>query len=470
MTPSLAWFRDDLRVADNPALLAAVADGAAMALYVLDEESVGIRPLGGAAKWWLHHALTDLRTELAALGIPLLLRRGPAAEVVPATASELGVGTLYWNRRYGGPEMAVDRTVKEWASDQGIHAESFQGSLLHEPWTVRTGAGNPYQVFTPFWRTISERDFRAPLGMPDAGHGFRGPLPEGDALESWGLLPSHPDWATGLRETWTPTADAGHLALAAFLDERLGEYSDARDRPDQSGTSRLSPYLRWGQLSPFQVWAALAERRRELSGTQSPAVFASELGWREFCWHQLYHHPDLATKNLRPQFDAFPWRNPEITPGGLSSDWEGDATELLHAWRQGKTGIPLVDAGQRELWHTGFMHNRVRMVAASFLVKNLGLHWSLGERWFWDTLVDADAASNPANWQWVAGSGADAAPFFRIFNPLAQAAKFDPDGRYVSRWVPERHTIEYPVPVVDLAESRRAALAAHASLRENLTK
>lgn len=470
MTPALAWFRDDLRVADNPALLAAVAEGSAVALYVLDEESAGIRPLGGAAKWWLHHALADLRTELAALGIPLLLRRGPAADVVPATVSELGATTLYWNRRYGGPERAVDTTVKEWAAGRGVHAESFQGSLLHEPWTVRTGAGNPYQVFTPFWRTISERDFRTPWGKPDAGQGFHGPLSEGDALESWGLLPSHPDWAAGLRETWSPTAAAGHLALATFLDERLGEYPDARDRPDRTGTSRLSPYLRWGQLSPFQVWAALAERRTELTRTQGPAVFASELGWREFCWHQLYHHPNLATENLRPQFDAFPWRNPENTTEGLSSHWEGDATELLHAWHQGRTGIPLVDAGQRELWHTGFMHNRVRMVAASFLVKNLGLHWSLGERWFWDTLVDADAASNPANWQWVAGSGADAAPFFRIFNPLAQAAKFDPDGRYVSRWVPERNTAEYPEPVVDLAESRRAALAAHASLRERLTK
>ncbi|MHA7303882.1 cryptochrome/photolyase family protein [Arthrobacter sp. TMN-49] len=461
MNVSLVWFRDDLRVADHPALLAAAADGQAVALYVLDEESAGIRPLGGAAKWWLHHALADLQGELAALGIPLLLRRGPGAEVVPAVAAELGAGVLYWNRRYGGPERAVDSAVKEWAGEHSVHAESFQGSLLHEPWTVRTGAGNPYQVFTPFWRTLSDQDFRAPLAMPDGGQGFPGTLPSGDALESWALLPTNPDWAGGLRDTWQPSAAAGAQALAEFLEQRVGDYTDARDRPDQEGTSRLSPYLRWGQLSPFQVWAALADRRS--AGADGAGVFASELGWREFCWHQLYHHPDLATVNLRRQFDAFPWRDPELSQ--TPAPGEDSAVEHLRAWQQGRTGIPLVDAGQRELWRTGFMHNRVRMVAASFLIKNLGLDWRVGERWFWDTLVDADAASNPANWQWVAGSGADASPFFRIFNPLTQAKKFDPAGRYVGRWVPEMLTPDYPEPVVDLAQTRRAALEGYASIK-----
>ena len=448
-----------------------------MALYVLDEESAGIRALGGATKWWLHHALEDLALALEKVGIPLILRRGPGAATVAQLATELGAGALYWNRRYGGPEREVDAALKSWAQEHGVHAESFQASLLHEPWKVRTGAGNPYQVFTPFWRTVSAQDFRAPMGQPESGRGFSGPLPDSDALGSWQLLPTSPDWAGGLRESWVPTAAAGHQLLADFLDQRVRDYSAARDRPDQPGTSRISPYLRWGQLSPFQVWAALAARRiqrswgsdagssgsagspalggSDVAGSPGPAVFASELGWREFCWHQLYHRPNLATINLRPKFDDFPWNNPAQDPGVAAH---------LAAWQRGKTGIPLVDAGQRELWRTGTMHNRVRMVTASFLIKNLGIDWRLGEQWFWDTLVDADAASNPANWQWVAGSGADAAPYFRIFNPLTQAKKFDPTGRYVTKWVPELLTPEYPEPIVDLQESRRAALEGYASL------
>lgn len=456
MNASIVWFRDDLRVADNPALAAATAEGEAMAIYVLDEDSPGIRPLGGAAKWWLHHALTDLRNELDHLGIPLILRRGPGEHAVAGLINELAADTIYWNRRYGGPERDIDAAVKSHALESGVHAESFQASLLHEPWTVTTGAGNPYQVFTPFWRTVSAHDFRAPLEAPTAGRGFTGMLPESDILKCWDLLPVAPDWASGLRENWSPTAAAGQQLLEDFLEEAVGEYAEARDRPDRSGTSRLSPYLRWGQLSPFQVWAALADKRRggELAGAPGPAVFASELGWREFCWHQLFHHPDLATANLRPQFDNFPWR---------SSAQDPQAEEHLSAWQQGRTGIPMVDAGQRELWHTGTMHNRVRMVTASFLIKNLGFDWRLGEQWFWDTLVDADAASNPANWQWVAGSGADAAPYFRIFNPLTQAKKFDPSGEYVNRWAPEVLLPHYPEPIVDLQESRRAALENYAS-------
>ncbi len=463
MIPSLVWFRDDLRVADNPALLAAANAGGAVALYILDGESDGVRPLGGAARWWLHHALEDLRSGLGALGIPLLLRRGCGAAVLAAVAGELGAGAVYWNRRYGGPERAVDAAAKVWAAGQGIHAESFQASLLHEPWTARTGQGNPYQVFTPFWRAVSARNFRAPLDIPGPGRGFDGALPGSDSLDDWSLLPASPDWAGGLRNAWRPTAAGGAEALAGFLRGAVGGYADARDRPDQSGTSRLSPYLRWGQLSPFQAWDALARARRDGIGGAppvagpGPAVFASQLGWREFCWHQLFHHPALATENLRPRFDAYPWRRP---PGGGGSGGDAAATQL-RAWQRGRTGIPLVDAGQRELWHSGFMHNRVRMVTASFLVKNLGVHWRVGEEWFWDTLVDADAASNPANWQWVAGSGADASPFFRIFNPETQAKKFDPDEHYVHRWVPELLTPDYPQPLVDLQETRRAALAAY---------
>ncbi|MFC8303230.1 cryptochrome/photolyase family protein [Specibacter sp. NPDC057265] len=457
MNVSLVWFRDDLRVADHPALTAAAGDGQAVALYVLDEVSAGIRPLGGAAHWWLHHALVDLRQELDALGIPLLLRRGAGLDMVTAVATELGAGSIRWNRRYGGPERTVDAEVKLWAQEHGLHAESHQANLLHEPWKVTTGAGGPYRVFTPFWRTVSAHDFRAPLDAPDPGHGFAGELPHGDGLQDWGLLPHTPDWAQGLRESWTPTAAAGHERLEGFLAERVADYSEARDRPAINGTSGLSPYLRWGQLSPFQIWAALGPRRRELAGSNGPGVFATELGWREFCWHQLFHNPELATTNLRTQFNQFPWRDPANDP---------DAAAQLQAWKQGRTGIPLVDAGLRELWHSGAMHNRVRMVVASFLIKNLRLDWRLGEAWFWDTLVDADAASNPANWQWVAGSGADASPYFRIFNPVTQAKKFDAEGRYTTHWIPELLTGAYPEPIVDLQETRREALDAYASIKD----
>lgn len=459
--PSIVWFRDDLRVADNPALRAAVDDGAAVALYVLDEESPGIRPHGGAARWWLHHSLASLRGDLDALGIPLLLRRGPAADVVQKTTTAIGAGTLYWNRRYGAAERTVDAGIKTWAGDSGLHVSSFQASLLHEPWEVTTKTGGQYKVFTPFWRTISAQDFREPLPAPVAGHGFTGELPAYDQLESWHLLPTTPDWSAGLAEAWTPGSAAGHQRLAEFVGNGLGEYSEGRNRPDTDGSSRLSPYLRWGELSPFEVWHALGSKRSE-----SSSIYASELGWREFCWHQYFHNPQLATANLRPEFDRFPWAWPGSNGSQGKHPGHQTAPQELRAWQQGRTGFPMVDAGQRQLWHTGWMHNRVRMVAASFLVKNLGIHWQLGEQWFWDTLVDADPASNPANWQWVAGSGADASPFFRIFNPEAQRTKFDPQGKYIAHWIPEFGTPDYAEEIVDLKTTRAEALEAYKGMKE----
>lgn len=457
MKPSIVWLRDDLRTADNPALRAAVDDGAAVALYVLDEESPGIRPLGGASRWWLHHSLVTLREDLATLGVPLVLRRGPAAEMVRETATAMSAGSLYWNRRYGEPERMLDAGIKTWARESGMHAESFQASLLHEPWAVTTKQGGPFKVFTPFWRTVSGLDFREPLEAPQPGGGFSGRLPGSAEVDSWGLLPRNPDWSAGLSESWQPGSAQAHELLDDFVERGLADYSVNRDRPDLPGSSRLSPFLRWGQLSPFEVWHAQQRRRRELG--DGVAVFAAELGWREFCWHQYFHHPDLATANLRPGFDHYPW----AWPGG-EGDQSQEADDLLRAWQEGRTGFPIVDAGQRQLWHTGWMHNRVRMVSASLLVKNLGIHWQVGEQWFWDTLVDADPASNPANWQWVAGSGADASPFFRIFNPETQAAKFDPRGSYVGQWIPELATADYPEPVVDLKASRREALDAYGNL------
>jgi deoxyribodipyrimidine photo-lyase len=447
--PSIVWFRDDLRLADNPALRAAVDRGdPVIALYVLDEESDGIRPLGGAAKWWLHESLRSLGERLAERGGSLVLRRGPAGRVVREVVSQTGAGAVFWNRRYGGAERAVDAELKEGLRADGVTVESFAASLLFEPWTVQTGGGTPYSVFTPFWRACQSMPApRAPLPEPRE---ISGPAsaPHSDELGDWKLLPTAPDWAAGLRETWEPGEPAARARLREFLADDLDDYDRTRDEPSAGATSGLSPRLRWGELSPYTVWHETVESGRKAGR------FLSEIGWREFAAHVLYFHPDLATKNLRPEFDAFPW--PRLKP------------TQLEAWQHGRTGIPLVDAGMRELWHTGVMHNRIRMVTASFLIKNLLIDWRHGEQWFWDTLVDADGASNPFNWQWVAGSGADAAPYFRVFNPELQAKKFDPRAEYIRRWAPEYggDSAELaPQPIVDLAETRKRALGAYEEMR-----
>ena len=366
--------------------------------------------------------------DLEAAGSRLVLRRGSAAGIIRELAAETGATHLRWNRRYGGPERTIDAGVKGWAADHGLDAASFQASLMFEPWTVRTGAGGPYKVFTPFWRACLESgEPRMPADAPDKlpapcrGH----PTVRCRTAMTWtagGCSPAHPTGAQASRQVWTPGESGAHSRLQDFLDGPVEDYGTGRDRPGVEGTSRLSPHLRFGEISPFRVWQALRERFPR----QAPAdvgIFRSELGWREFCWQLLYENPALATRNYRPDFDRFEWQTP--------SDAE------LEAWQQGRTGYPLVDAGMRQLWQTGWMHNRVRMAAASFLVKNLLADWRLGEAWFWDTLVDADAASNPANWQWVAGSGADASPYFRIFNPVTQSKKFDAAGRYLREFIPE---------------------------------
>ncbi|MHC6593257.1 cryptochrome/photolyase family protein [Arthrobacter sp. C152] len=467
---SLVWLRDDLRLDDNPAL----AEGARLGrpltvVYILDEESEGIRPLGGAARWWLHHSLDALAAGLEAKGSRLVLRRGAAADVIPKLATQTKAENLFWNRRYGLPERNIDAGLKEWAAENGIEASSFQANLLFEPWTVRTGAGSYYKVYSPFWRAcLASEDIRDPLDAPKSLPGpaasGRG-LPASDTLASWKLLPSSPDWSRGLAGTWEPGEDGAHSRLADFLDGPIEEYGTGRNIPGTEGTSRLSPHLRFGEVSPFRVWHEI-RRRHPRKVPADVGIFRSELGWREFNWHLLYHNPHLATKNLRPAFDQFQWESP--------------SRQELDAWQQGKTGYPLVDAGMRQLWQTGWMHNRVRMAAASFLVKNLLVDWRIGEEWFWDTLVDADAANNPANWQWVAGSGADASPYYRIFNPVTQSRKFDPDGRYLRQFIPELAGLEgkavhepwtagiegYPQPLVDLPESRERALEAYRKLKD----
>jgi len=475
---TLLWFRNDLRLDDNPALRTALETPApVVALYVLEEDTQGAdgpRPLGGAARWWLHRSLTALAADLERHAIPLVLRRGRAEDIVPEVVGQTGAGRVVWNRRYEGGGIAVDSALKSRLKADGIAVESFNGSLLIEPWEVKTGAGEPYKVFTPFWRAArATGDPAPPRDAPSANpERLQVPAPPGDALDDWGLLPTKPDWAGGLRDTWTPGEAGARDRLESFLDDRLARYAGERDLPGAEATSMLSPHLRFGEISPRRIWAAAAHRAADdtrISDRQL-SKFQAELGWREFSNHLLFHFPDLGHENFQPKFDAFPWR---------------DDPDGLRAWQKGRTGYPFVDAGLRELWATGYMHNRVRMVVASFLVKHLMIDWRAGEAWFWDTLVDADPANNTASWQWVAGSGADAAPYFRIFNPTTQGEKFDPEGDYTRRWVPEladlpkkylykpqeapREVLEragirlgdtYPRPIVDHSRARQRALDA----------
>jgi deoxyribodipyrimidine photo-lyase len=481
LRPCIVWFRDDLRLSDHPALHAASQIGApVICLYVFDEESAALRPpdarpLGGAARWWLAQSLRALQKSLEAIGAPLTLRRGPPAKIIAELARETDAAGVYWNEIAQASHQAVTDRVVAALKQIGVAAQTFPGDLLAAPAEIRNKDGRGLRVFTPFWKRVqSFGDPPRPLPAPKA----LTPVADiaGDTLESWHLEPEHPDWAGGLRETWTPGEASAQARLRQFLKSGVAGYSTDRDRPGREGTSRLSPHLRFGEISPRQVWHAArfaAAEHPKLAGDIDK--FLSELGWREFCRHLLFDVPDLSERNLQPAFDAFPWK----------AD-----TRALQAWQRGQTGYPIVDAGMRQLWHTGVMHNRVRMVAASLLVKHLLIDWRHGEKWFWDTLVDADAGSNPANWQWVAGSGADAAPYFRVFNPILQGEKFDPDGVYVRRWVPELARLSnklihrpwtatplelanagvtlgktYLEPIIDHKAGRARALAAYAKVR-----
>ncbi len=467
--PALLWLRRELRLHDNRALAAAVGSARpVLPVYVLDDATPGPWADGGASRWWLHHSLSELAASFAALGAPLVLRRGRTAGVLAALAAETGAAEIH----AGQPiEPWAIAAVAELRARLTIPINLHRTLTLHGPDAIRTQTGTPYGVFTPFARACRlrgepERPVPAPSRMPAAI------APHSDRLEAWRLLPSRPDWAGGLRTAWQPGEAAARKRLATFAAGPLPSYATARDLPGVEGTSRLSPHLHFGEISPDAAWRAATAA----GAGRGIEVWQNEILWREFSANLLWHHPNLPFAPLRPEFAAMPWRT---DPDGL------------RAWQRGETGIPIVDAGMRQLWQTGWMHNRVRMIVASFLVKHLLLPWQDGAAWFWDTLVDADLASNSAQWQWVAGSGADAAPYFRIFNPVLQGTKFDPDGAYVRRYVPELANVpaaeihapwqapdlvlrgagvalgrNYPKPIVDLAAGRQRALDALAALNK----
>ena len=465
---TVVWFRRDLRLSDNPALWHAAERGSVVPVYILDETAsrAGGRPLGSASRWWLDRSLHRLKENLP----QLILKRGDPQSVLDDLVTRVGANAVHWNRCYEPHAISRDKAIKANLRGRGLDMRSFNGSLLHEPWDLSTGKGGPFKVYTPFWRAALRHDIATPLPAPviDAS----AMADPGDDLDDWDLLPAAPNWAAGWDDLWQPGEAGAQARLDAFLNDGLAGYGTLRDRPDRANVSRLSPHLHMGDISPRQIWA-----RAQFLADSEPArrkdidKFLSEIGWRDFAHHLLYHFPTLPERNWRPAFDAYPWRD--------------DAADL-DAWQRGQTGYPLVDAGMRELWHTGYMHNRVRMVVASFLVKHLRFHWSHGEAWFWDTLLDADLANNTAGWQWVAGCGADAAPYFRIFNPTAQGRKFDPDGAYVRHWCPELADLDnavihapfeatsddldaagvtlgssYPRPIVDHTAARAAALAGY---------
>ncbi|WP_306118324.1 MULTISPECIES: deoxyribodipyrimidine photo-lyase [unclassified Roseitalea] len=474
--PVVVWFRSDLRLRDNGALTAAAQSGRpVIAVFIFDDPPQAGPALGGAQRWWLHHSLAALADSLKGIGLPLVLRRGDPAAVLDALIAETGADTVYWNRRYAPHEVQLDQKIKRDLGERGLTVASHDGALMHEPTRIRTKDGGPYRVYSPFWRAFAQSgEPREPLPAPESIRAHHTTIAS-DRLEDWSLLPKEPDWSGGIAEVWDPGEHGAQTRLAEFVEDGLAGYKAERNKPAAEGTSRLSPHLRFGEITPFDVWHAAGKARGVAAGDLE--TFRKELAWREFSYHLLFHFPDLGTANFNSDFDAFPWR---------------DDDRALRAWRAGRTGYPIVDAGMRQLWQTGWMHNRVRMIVGSFLIKDLMIDWRRGEAWFWDTLVDADPANNTASWQWVAGSGADAAPYFRVFNPVLQGEKFDADGAYVRRYVPELAALDtkyihkpwqapqdvldragirlgetYPEPMVDHGQARKRALAAYEQTRRH---
>ena len=480
MTPTaIVWFRQDLRLQDNPALTEACSRAEQIIpLFIHENDSLGTWSRGSASRWWLHHSLNSLRSQLLKRGLPLVVRRGEALEVLKALMLETSVQSVFWNRLYTPDAIQRDARIKSTLRSDGVEVKTFNSALLFEPWEVLRGNGEPYRVFTPFWKAVQSLG-GPPEPLPDPDH-FPRSIPEIQtlAVEDLELLPRI-RWDEGLYTHWNVGEPGALDSLKGFLDESVVEYDVHRDVPSIPGTSRLSPHLHFGEISPRQIFKAV--KRRADSFAKGPACFLKEVGWREFAYHLLYHFPHTANEPLDSRFNAFPWMRPE--------------SELLWRWQRGQTGFPIIDAGMRELWQTGWMHNRVRMIVGSLLTKNLRMDWREGAQWFWDTLVDADLASNSLGWQWTAGCGADAAPFFRIFNPVLQGQRFDPEGHYVRYWVPEIRNLpdrcihspwtaradelaaagvtlgqSYPFPVVDLQQSRAEALRAFGEIKGPIEK
>ncbi|WP_309029523.1 cryptochrome/photolyase family protein [Pelagicoccus enzymogenes] len=464
--PVILWFRRDLRLADNPALQRAVESGQpVLPVYILDDGGEGSWPDGGASKWWLHHSLASLAEDLEGVGSRLLLRRGATRDALLELCRETGADGVFWNRRFEPAIVARDTEIKKSLAEAGVMVRSFNGSLLQSPLSVENKSGSPFKVFTPFWKHIQNLSTRDPLEKPPSLAAPKS-WPASESLGSCKLLPKR-DWADGFEKEWTPGERGAVEALEGFADGPVNHYAGKRDTPSVRGVSKLSPHLHFGELSPNQVWHRMDREKHE--------PYLRQIAWREFAHHLMFHFSDTPEKPLRPEFASFPWKK--------------DAS-LLRAWQKGMTGYPIVDAGMRELWKTGWMHNRVRMIASSFLVKHLLQPWQAGADWFWDTLVDADLANNTMGWQWVAGCGADAAPYFRIFNPITQGERFDGEGAYTRKWVPEiadlpdkylfkpweapgelleKAGIElgntYPWPIVEHAKARQAALDAYAAMK-----
>ena len=478
MSATILWFRQDLRLQDNPAFAAALKRGGpVLPVYILDDAGEGDRPAGGASRWWLHHSLAALDAALKERGSRLLLAQGATAQVMASLVKQGNASAVYWNRRYEPAIIERDKQLKAELTAGGIEARSFNAALLFEPHTVQNKSGGPFQVFTPFWRHCLTLPVEVPVKLPAGDFPAPPKWPASLALAELGLLPKI-KWDAGLAAAWQPGESAAAKRLKQFAAGAMADYGDQRNLPAIDGTSALSPYLHFGEIGPRQIWEAVRAQSKEsgvFPSSRGAQVFLSEVGWREFAHHLLFHFPQTPAAPLRAEFARFPWqKNPR----------------QLQAWRKGRTGYPIVDAGMRQLWTTGWMHNRVRMIVASFLVKHLRLTWQEGAAWFWDTLVDADLANNTLGWQWSAGCGADAAPYFRIFAPVLQGQKFDSDGDYVRRWVPELAKLPaghlhapweapsevlaaagvrlgetYPKPIVDHAQARAEALAALKKLR-----
>lgn len=476
-SPIIVWFRRDLRLADHMPLHAASRSShQIIPVYILDDETPGAWRLGGASRWWLAQSLRSLAHGLERLGSRLILRRGETKRVLRELIAETGATRVCFTRGYEPFQRALEKQLDKSLREFGAHFEGFPGHTLFEPGNMRNGLGEPYRIYSPFYKMLGKSDpgehiWATPETLP-----WPSSWPRSERLEDWGLEPSKPDWAGGLRAAWAPGEIAAQARLRIFLDKAVKVYGQERNRPSGDKTSRLSPYLAFGEISPRQVWREVRSAEKAAGKPGMGEAYLREIAWREFSYHLLFHFPHLPETAFRPEFERFPFRE--------------DAA-ALKAWQKGETGYPFVDAGMRQLWQTGWMHNRVRMIVASFLIKHLLLPWQAGEAWFWDTLVDADLASNSASWQWVAGSGADAAPYFRIFNPVLQGEKFDAQGDYVRAFCPElsrlpnalihkpwqvdaallasadvKLGVTYPRPMVEHEAARRRALAAYDAIKQ----